>query len=434
MSNLQGKKLLILGGPALACEIVKKAQELGIYVIVTDWYSEDRSPAKKLADKSLMVSTADVTTLTALVRDEEIDGILTGFTDSTLPYYQQLCERVDLPCYATAEQINITTNKRRFKQTCHEHGIPVVPEYEIKRANGELILNDITYPVLVKPADNSGARGITVCYDEKQLKDAYATALSFSESKTVLVERYMFGKEATIFYVFENGEIHLTAMADRHMGAHQDGVIPLPVAYTFPSVYLERYQSALDEKVRSMFRAMGLKNGMAFIQTFIEGKDCVFYEIGFRLTGSLEYKVLDKTSGINPMEMMIRFALTGRMTEVGIAREQIKPNFATPAFNITFLIKPGRVGEILGVEEVLEIPGVIDAFSSYGKGDLIPSTAKGTLQQIALRVFGVADNMTRMIEMMDEVHSKVRIVSSSKQNMLLQHFDTKGLLAYCEKS
>ncbi|MGI6328764.1 MAG: hypothetical protein ACOX1I_07415 [Dethiobacteria bacterium] len=69
--KLKGKKLLIMGGPALACDIVKKARLLGIYTIVTDWYPESLSPAKKIADESFMISTSDVDAVVSLIRQEK---------------------------------------------------------------------------------------------------------------------------------------------------------------------------------------------------------------------------------------------------------------------------------------------------------------------------------------------------------------------------
>lgn len=433
MSSLQGKKLLVLGGPALAGEIVKTAQKLGIYVIVTDWYTEDRSPAKKIADKALMISTADVDSLVNLVLQEEIDGVLTGFTDSTLKYYQQVCEKTNLPCYITAEQVDISTNKIMFKQACRHYGIPVVKDLQMNGSGNHIDYSKIDYPVLVKPADNSGARGISICKNKAELLAAQAQALSFSESGSVVVERYMSNKEATIFYIIDDGEPILTGMADRHMGGYQEGEIPLPVAYSFPSKFLGRYQKYLDDKVCSMFKDLGMKNGMLFIQTFIENQDCIFYEIGFRLTGSLEYKILEKVSGINPMEMMIRFSLTGKMSEENLS-EMVNPKFNVPACNITFLVEPGEIGEIQGIDEVLCIPEVIDVFPSYQAGDIIPSSAKGTLQQIALRVFAVAENIDRLAAVMDQVHEKIKVFSTAGDNMLLQHFNTKELLEKNEYS
>ena len=104
------------GGVALACDIVKKAQELGVYVMVTD-YLED-SPAKKIADESFMISTTDIDAVVKLCQDQRVDGVFTGYIDSMLPYCCDVCERLGLPFYATRKQLEYTVDKRRFKDIC----------------------------------------------------------------------------------------------------------------------------------------------------------------------------------------------------------------------------------------------------------------------------------------------------------------------------
>ena len=89
---------------------------MNVYLMVTD-YLED-SPGKKIADKSFMVSTTDVDAVVQLIKEEKVYGVLTGFIEFMLPYYQKVCEKAGIKCYATKEQIEITTNKSKFKQLC----------------------------------------------------------------------------------------------------------------------------------------------------------------------------------------------------------------------------------------------------------------------------------------------------------------------------
>lgn len=158
------KKLLILGGIPLSKEIIDQAHKMNIDAYVTD-YLED-SPAKKFADKSFMVSTTDVDAVVELIQKENIDGVITGYVDMLLPYYVEIAEKSGLPCYATKEQFAITTDKKIFKSKCKEFSIPVVKEYEFNQDQ----LDEIKYPVIVKPVDNSGARGIYICKDKDILR------------------------------------------------------------------------------------------------------------------------------------------------------------------------------------------------------------------------------------------------------------------------
>ena len=127
--NLKGKKLLVLGGTKLSGEIVQKAKELGIYVIVADY--DENAPAKIISDKASMVSAIDVAAVVKLIKDERIDGVLTGFIELLLPFYQQICEKAQLPCYDSKEHIEYGTNKNKFKQLCRDFEVPVVEDYKI---------------------------------------------------------------------------------------------------------------------------------------------------------------------------------------------------------------------------------------------------------------------------------------------------------------
>lgn len=421
MKTLKGKRLLILGGSRISCEIVRKAQEMGIYTMVTDWYPIEKSPAKQIADEAFLVSTADENEVVHLIKDKNVDGVITGFTDSVLPYYARICKKAGLPCYGTEEQFETLINKRKYKELCKKFGVPTVEEYIIDDSFQVEDFDKITYPVLVKPADNSGARGITICRSKEDLIEAYNKAITFSKSKEVLVERYIEGEEVTTFWIFQEGNIYLTALGNRHVKHNQEGVIPLPVAYTFPSVYLDRYQREVVPRVKDMLTSIGIKHGMMFMQCLVENGNCIVYDIGYRLTGSLEYKLLEKVCGYDPLDMMIRFALTGSMYDSDLA-PLINPDFDQYAANITFLVTPGVIGKIVGAEEVKKVPGVIDAVLAHVEGDEIPESAIGTLKQIVLRAFAVADTKEELAKIIDQVHSLFYVYSDKGENMLLSNF------------
>jgi len=420
MNQLKNKRLLILGGISLSKEIVSCAKEMGITVYVTDYLKN--SPAKLAADKSFMVSATDVEAVSALIKQENIDGIITGFVDILLPYYYNICLNNGLFYYATKEQFDKLSDKVCFKRLCKEFGIPVVEEYQINSVNDVNAIEKLPYPVLLKPADNSGGRGITICYDSQEFINKYNKTLSYSSSKQVIIEKYMRSEEVSIFYMLQDGEIKLTAMGDRHIQYFKDDAIPLPVAYTFPSLYLNEYEQSLNAKVIEMFKSIGMKNGMVFIQSFVEDGKCIFYEMGYRLTGSLEYKIIKHASGFNPMEMMIEQAVSG--TSKMSINQLANPHFEKKYCNITFLAKPGVIAHIEGVNEIKEMDNVIDIFLSYNEGDEIAEHSVATLGQVVARVFAFANSSEQLMGIMDDVHKKLKIVSTQGENMLLPTFNT----------
>ena len=348
----------------------------------------------------------------SLLREENIDGILTGFTDSYLLPYQQLCERAGLPCYGTKEQFELFTNKDQYKKLCREYGVPTIEEYDMEAT-------DIHFPVLVKPVDGSGSRGIRICNNRKELDDAISMAKESSRQRKVIIERYMDCPEATVFWLFVDGNYYLTMIGNRHVKHNQPGnVIPLPVGYTFPSYLTPKYQEYVAEKAKSMFRATGIKNGMMFMQCKVENDVCYVYDIGFRLTGSREYKIQERVCGYSPLEMLISFAVTGKMTEDSIA-EKIDACSIKPSYNVSCLCAPGTISNITGVDEVRRLPEVIDVAYAHTPGQTITEAMKGLLAQIAVRVLGSVDNKELLWPTMQKIGNTIHIVSERGEELML---------------
>ena len=418
--ELIGKRLLILGGMRISCEIVKKAQEMGVYTLVADYNKIEDSPGKQIADEAVDLSVIDVDAVVKYVKGNRIDGVFVGFNDMLLPFYAEICEKTGLPCYGTKEQFETLIAKDKYKALCRQFGVPTIPEYDIDDEH-------IQYPALVKPVDSSGSRGITICRDRKHLHEALEVANKVSKTSKVLVERYMEGPEITVFWVFQNGNYYLSALANRHVKQNQGSeVIPLPVGYTFPSIYLSKYRAEVEENCKKMFRHLGIRNGMMFMQCKVEDGTCYLYDLGFRPTGSLEYKILNRVCGYDPLEMMIFFALTGKMGEESIA-SKANPEFETPAFNISCLCAPGTIGEIKGIEDVKSMPEVEDVVVAHYPGETITEQMRGLLEQISVRVLGTVESKEKLISVMEIINDTIHIVGLDGRELLLPGVDYKDI-------
>lgn len=411
-SALSGKRLLILGGMRISCEIVRKAQEMGVYTLVADYNKVGDSPGKQIADEAVDLNVTDVNAVLEYVRTHRIDGVFVGFNDMLLPYYGEICEKAGLPCYGTKEQFLNLIDKTRYKALCRQFGVPTIQEYSPDDVN-------IQYPVLVKPVDSSGSRGITICQNREELYEAVEIGRKASKTGRVLVERYMDGDEVTVFWTFQNGNYYLSALGNRHVKSNQGtDVIPLPVGYTFPSVYLPKYRAEVEENCKRMFRYLGLRDGMMFMQCKVEDGTCYVYDLGYRLTGSLEYKILERVCGFNPLEMMICHALTGKMGEVDIVTKAV-PEFNTPAFNVSCLCAPGTIKAIMGVDEVKQMPEVEDVVVAHLPGETITEKMRGLLAQITVRVLGSVDSKERLLPVMQKIHELIHIEGDDGRELLL---------------
>ena len=421
--DLKGKRLLILGGMRISCEIVRKARQLGVYTLVADYNKIEDSPGKQIADEAVDLSVIDVDAVVNYVKNHNIDGIFVGFNDMLLPYYAEICKKCGLPCYGTKEQFETLIAKDKYKSLCRRFGVPTIPEYDVNDDN-------IQSPVLVKPVDSSGSRGITICQNREELEAAVEVGRKASKTGKVLVERYMEGREVTVFWTFQEGNYYLSALANRHVKHNQgEDVIPLPVGYTFPSVYLPEYRAEVEENCKRMFGYLGLKDGMMFMQCKVENGVCYLYDLGFRLTGSLEYKILNRVCGYDPLEMMICHALTGRMGDESIADKAV-PEFKIPAFNVSCLCAPGTIREITGLDEVRRMPEVEDAILAHVPGETITEQMRGLLAQISVRVLGSVAGKNDLLTVMQRISDTIHIIGTDDRELLLPGIEYEDIEGY----
>lgn len=310
--ELKGKKLLILGATMDEYLLVQRAHELGIYVIVTDYNVDwSLSPAKYLADEVWDISWSDVDSLAVQCRTHNVDGILAGFSEFRVENQIKLCALLNKPCYLSMEQLDITRDKMKFKNCCKHYGVPVVPEYDNS-------FSDIEYPVIVKPVDRAGSIGITVSYSEYDLRQAYEQAQKLSPTGQVIVEKYMLNcSKFDVFYIVIDGKIYFMGTDDTIMCPPERGREILQSAWVFPSQYEKVYLAKVDASVRKMIEGIGIANGYITISAFVDNRNEFYvFETGFRLSGELSFKYIEKAYGINYLDLMLQYALIGNISDI----------------------------------------------------------------------------------------------------------------------
>ena len=398
----------------MSCDIVDAAKSLGVYTIVTDWYDSDRSPAKLICNERWDISTTDYDELFKRIKDENIDGILTGFSDSYLMPYQHLCELTGLPCYATKEQFEWSLDKKTFKEKCRKYGVPVVPEYAVENFDKSIISE--THRVIIKPVDNSGSRGIYICGNPEDFDEKLKDSLEFSEKKQVVIERYMDCDDVSFEYKIQDGEVTLTAICDRYIYKTPDeGSITSSLIY--PSKYTDVYMSDVDKRVRRMFEAEGLKNGVLFMQAFAENDNFYFYEMGYRLSGGRHYIFTKNQNDESALEELINFAITGKMSDRRIA-DIANPCFKDVCSQLSIICESDKIAKIEGWKEIVEMPQVIDAMKTFKEGDVVGK--QGTTASIFARLHIVVKNLGELEAIKSTVYSILKVKNEIGENLVIR--------------
>lgn len=420
----KGKKLLIIGGkPIATLDIIQYAKSKGAYVIVTDYLEVEDSKGKQWADEYWDISTADVTEICKRAVNAGVHAVFTGIQEFNLLRVTEICQQLKLPFYASKEQLQITSEKQRYKQLFRDFGIQVVEEYHLNDAYEEANGITIEYPVVAKPADNSGSLGSSICRNHEELIAGYHKALSASNAKKIIIEKKMDTHHVNVYYLFINGKVHYVTSADRHIGYGEDDTIPLPTIITYPSRFQNQYLDTTNEKVIQALQSLGVKNGIAFIQMFRAQEGFTPYDMALRLSGSLENYLLEELCGFNTLNLLVDHAFTGVPFPAKI-KEQIDPWLkGKSAYTVSFSVMPCTIGAFINLDQILALPYVKHIHKVSYPGSIIPETSIGTLHQIAIRIQGIANSKEEMIQQLYHLQELIDIVSDEGVSVLMPALD-----------
>lgn len=420
MKELEGKKLLVLGGSATSRDIVKMAHSMGAYVIVTDWYDTHRSPAKLIADEAWDISITDYDLLSQKIKEEHIDGVFTSFTDSYLLPYQHLCAINNLPYYASREAFEKAIDKDKFKQMCKDYDVPTVPEYDIESFDPNVLSKGNA--IIIKPVDNSGARGITYCDNADDYPQALQHALAYSPSKHVIIEKFIQngGTSMSVKYIAVDGDISLQAVGDRYVLDDTDGKALITAAAFYPSKHTDEYLNTLDAKVKAMFKGVGVRNGALFMESFWTPEGIVFYEMGLRLSGGQTYNMTEIATGANELRMLVRFALTGKMCDEEEKRRIDARMNGYAVGSVTVPLRQGVITTVTGLDEVERLPQVYAISRLRKEGDEIKPENLGTLFQLLCRISIVAESQEQLRQTIGYILEHVSVKDENGEEMFIK--------------
>lgn len=428
--NFSGKKLLVLGGTNASYDVVKEAKKLGAKVIVVDREPVDVGISKKMADEVFQVDTTDIETLKNLIMKKSINGVFCGPSEFNLVNARKICEAVGLPFYCTADQWEVCSNKAKFKNLCRQFDVPCVPEYYLTIELNREDLDQLEYPVIIKPVDGSSSAGLFVCWDEPQVIEAVPKSIACSKSGRIIVEKYIMSDYGFgCRYIANKGEIYLSAVNDRYTVDTAGGKALISSAAIFPSKKIDEFIADINPNIIRMFKSIGIENGTMFMQALVDQHDnkIYFHEMGLRLSGGLIFSMLEAACGYNDLHMMLRYALGGEMATPEEI-EKIDPYMnGHYVGSLTVPLKEGTIGRIEGVDEIRSDEAVLDFVQYYQEGDTLEKRLIGTLAQHFCRIKLIANSVEEYKQKVNWVQSVIKVFDTEGNNMIYKLFDTSRI-------
>ena len=426
MSDLKGKKLLILGANPETIPLVEVANDLGVKTLVTSNRPDDA--AKKYAWKACDVDGMDVPGLIALANEEKVDGVLVGVADILVPIYCKVCAALNLPCYATQEIVDVFSYKDVFKATCERYGVHGIPEFYLDENLNPDDIAKIQFPVMVKPVDGYSGLGMTVCNKLEELKDAVEKALDFSKCKRFVVERYMQCEDMGMYYTFKDGYCSASCIYDRYTTDEQPGLSRVCLGGTYPSKHLNEYFERMHSGAVRLFKEIGIKNGVLMLSGFYENGEFYVYDTGFRLQGEAPHLLMKAVHGFDQREMLVRFALTGSEGDIDLEKEDSTDFRGKWAATVWFLLKTGKISKLEGLDELESDKRVVANVQRLYEGDTVEKEWVGTEKQVLTRLYLVCDTKQELADCIKEYQKKVKVFDENNQNMVLNGFDVNEAL------
>lgn len=301
---------MLLGGLRYLLPVIEEAHKLGAYVITADYLPDNI--AHKYSDEYCNVSIIDKDAVLAKAKELEIDGILSHAVDPGVVSAAYVAENMGLPFQCSFEAACILQDKSKFRKFLEDNGFnsPHAKGYN----NVEEALGDIEYfdwPVIVKPVDSAGSKGVTKVSDPKVLKDAIEIALASSISKNFIIEDFLekegFSAGSESFVV--DGKLMYNGFYDQYFD--NESVNPYtPSAEVWPSVMPRHYQEGIKSELQRLVDLLGITTGLFNVECRVSTNGKAYLmEVSPRAGGNRLAEMLNYAADVNINEAETRKAL-----------------------------------------------------------------------------------------------------------------------------
>lgn len=396
------KKLMLLGGLRYLLPVIEEAHKLGVYVITADYLPDNI--AHKYSDEYCNVSIIDKDAVLAKAQELQIDGILSHAVDPGVVSCAYVAEKMGLPFQCSYNAACILQDKHLFRQFLSEHGFncPKAKGYN----NVEDAIKDVDYynwPVIVKPVDSAGSKGVTKVEDKSQLRDAIEFALSCSISKNIIIEDFLdkVGAQSSADIFTIDGKLVYPAYSDQLFDSNAANPYT-PAIEIWPATMEQKYQDDLTEQLQRLVSLLGMKTGIYNVESRVcsDGKAYIM-EVSPRGGGNRIAELQDMATSQSLIRAEICKALSMPLAEI-----------TPPVYDgvwCNYILHSDKEGTLISVDidDEFRLKYVKDEGLIVKEGDhIVPFTGANTsLGTLFLR----ADTRVELDNILQEINQYVRI-------------------------
>lgn len=393
------KRLMVLGAGILQVPVIKKAREMGVFVIAAD--DDPEAVGLKYADKCIVGKHLfNLEAMLAVARSEEIDGVIHPCSEVAMNTMGYINEKMGLPGIDLQTSLR-ATNKEKMRRAFERGGAPSPKSFgAVSFESAVLAARQIEGAIIVKPSRNSGSRGITKLptgYSESELRIAVNRAINESRDRSAMIEQFVDGPEFSVEIIVWNKEVHVLQVTDKKT---TEAPYFVELGHSQPSMFpTETVESVKRAAIMGVI-ALQVNNCACHAEVKVQNGQAYIMEIGARLGGDfISTELTHLSTGIDMVAAAINVALGNEpKLEPLVHPQSVAIRYFTP--------RPGVVQNIKGLE-VLNRPEVYDAEIYIKMGDTVHEV-RSSLDRSG-HVIVTASSPKAAVELAESLVSQVKI-------------------------
>lgn len=335
------KALVLCGGiPQIA--LIEDLKSRGITTVLADM--NEKVPGRAHADIFYPVSVFDMDAVREIAVREAVDFVITVCADQVLQVVAQISEELGLPCYIDSRTAENVSKKSYMKKTFLENGIPTSRHMVMAQLDTEQ-LKALRFPLIVKPVDSYGSRGVRKVTTQQELEQAFADAVAISRTNTAIVEEFVEGNELTVDVYVEDGKAHILAVSNLDKIGDGDRFVIYRTRY--PAEMSDSIAAQIQKAATDIAAAFGISNAPMLIQLISDGQRISVIEFCVRTGGGDKFRLIEKVSG---------FDVIGAVVDLTLGKKPHVEPYTGPQkyiVNEFLYCKPGVFDHLEGFDELV---------------------------------------------------------------------------------
>lgn len=396
------KKLMVLAAGLLQIPVIKKAHEMGYYVIAVD--DDPNAPGMALADKAIVPGgLMNEEKLVAIAKEEQIDGVIHPCSEVAMNVMGRINDELGL-CGVSKEAAIRATNKHLMREAFEAYGAPSPKSRCFNNAEVAwgAFCTDYSGDAILKPSRNSGSRGIAKISGDikgEEFVRLFERAKEESRDKSVMLEQFVEGPEFSVEIIVWNKEVHVLQVTDKKT---TEAPYFVELGHSQPSMFPKETIEAVKRAAVMGVRALKVNNCACHAEVKVQNGQAYIMEIGARLGGDfISTELTHLSTGIDMVAAAINVALGVEPDLNPVAEAQgVAIRYFTP--------NPGKVVYVENTE-VLNLPYVYDAEIYVNPGDEVREV-KSSLDRSG-HVIVTAPTVFEAINNAEKIINDVQIVT-----------------------